>query len=229
MEEFDKSQIAWSNEWIPFTPEDARSTEIILRRELNAGHPLFVRGVEALAYWDHNNDFLFYLGEEVPQFAVVHLTFVVNHGPELPKTVFFDTLEHWVQQCLVRAKSPWEQVPAAEFLAFEMKQGKSPINWNEVALKTENLNWRGNSEDFDELYNFVINEITAHVVPQGELQEIATTEELRHRVREAAERYDATRFGTLGWYTYTRLKVVVSSWRRHRQRANQRPPNAVDC
>jgi len=44
---------------------------------------------------------LFYLGEAVPQFAVVHLTYARETRPEWPETVFFDTLEGWIERCMI--------------------------------------------------------------------------------------------------------------------------------
>jgi hypothetical protein len=44
---------------------------------------------------------LFYLGDTAPRFAVVHLTYKQETLPEWPWTVMFDTLDAWLEQCMI--------------------------------------------------------------------------------------------------------------------------------
>ena len=101
------------------------------------------------------------------------------------------------------------------------KKEKSKVNWDEEALRTETLKWKTNARDFDKLCDYVITKITAKVVPEGELDEITTTDEIRRYVREAAERYDPDKFGNLGWYAYMRLKFLVLKWRRQHRNVHK--------
>ncbi|HMJ66754.1 MAG TPA: hypothetical protein VK615_15545 [Candidatus Binatia bacterium] len=103
-----------------------------------------------------------------------------------------------------------------------MKTKKFRVKWGDDALKTEDLKWRTDPRDFDRLCNYAVGEITAKVVGPDELREIATSEEIRHHVREAAERYDPEKFGNLGWYVYTRLKFLVMKWRRQTKNAGSK-------
>jgi hypothetical protein len=72
-----------------------------LRREVPAGHVLFGRTVQTVGRRQDRDDVLFYLGESVPQFAVVHLTYTRETRPEWPDTTLFDTLEAWIDQCMI--------------------------------------------------------------------------------------------------------------------------------
>ena len=65
-----------------------------------AGHVLFGRKVQTIGRRQDCDDVLFYLGESVPQFAVVHLTYARETRPEWPNTSLFDTLDAWIQQCM---------------------------------------------------------------------------------------------------------------------------------
>ena len=47
------------------------------------------------------DDLLFFLGESGPRFAVVHLTYARETRPEWPITKLFDTLEAWIEQCMI--------------------------------------------------------------------------------------------------------------------------------
>jgi hypothetical protein len=66
-----------------------------------AGHVLIGRAVQTVGRRQDCDDVLFYLGASVPQFAVVHLTYARETRAEWPETRLFDTLEAWIQQCMV--------------------------------------------------------------------------------------------------------------------------------
>ena len=61
---------------------------------------LFGRTVQTVGRRQDCDDVLFYLGESVPQFAVVHLTYARETRPEWPNAMVFDTLDAWIQQCM---------------------------------------------------------------------------------------------------------------------------------
>ncbi len=98
---FDASQIQWRVPWWPVSPEHEAGTAAELRREMCAGHVLFGKTVQAVGCRQDRDDVLFYLGESGPQFAVVHLTYALETRPEWPRTKLFDTVEAWVQQCMI--------------------------------------------------------------------------------------------------------------------------------
>jgi hypothetical protein len=101
MTKFDPSQIQWRVPWWPVPPEHDAGTAAELHREMCAGHVLFGRTVQAVGRRQDCDDVLFYLGEAVPQFAVVHITYARETRPEWPETVFFDTLEGWIERSMI--------------------------------------------------------------------------------------------------------------------------------
>jgi|688.fasta_scaffold234429_2 hypothetical protein len=101
MTKFDASQVQWREPWLAVTPDYAPKGEAELRRELSARHVLSGRSVEAIGRRQDCDDVLFYLGDTAPRFAVVHLTYKQETLPEWPWTVMFDTLDAWLEQCMI--------------------------------------------------------------------------------------------------------------------------------
>ena len=96
------------------------------------------------------------------------------------------------------------------------------VNWDSETLRTERLDWKHNPADFERLCEYVVSRLARDVIAPGELMEITTPEELRHHVREAAERYSPEKFGNIGFYSYNRLKFLVFKWRRQHNTASQK-------
>jgi hypothetical protein len=97
MRDFDTSTIPANGHWKVLSSDDACWIEELLQRELYPGHALFGRALQAVARRYHRTrDVMFYLGEMAPRFALVSVTFTVDHGADLPRTTFFDTLEDWI-------------------------------------------------------------------------------------------------------------------------------------
>ncbi len=103
MTKFDSSQIQWRVPWWPVPPEQDAGTVAELYREMPDGHALFGRTVQTVGRRQDCDDVLFYLGESVPQFAVVHLTYARETRPEWPNATLFDTLDAWIQKCMIPA------------------------------------------------------------------------------------------------------------------------------
>ena len=101
MTKFDPSQIQWRVPWQPLSPEQDGTTVAELHREMCPGHALFGRTVQAVGRRQDCDDVLFYLGEAVPHFAVVHLTYARETRAEWPRTSLFDTLSAWIEQCMI--------------------------------------------------------------------------------------------------------------------------------
>ncbi len=101
MSKFDASQIQWREPWQLISPDYAPKAEAELHREMCAGHVLFGRSAAAIGRRKDCDDVLFYLGEALPRFAVVHLTFQQETRPEWPRTSVFDSLDDWLQQCMI--------------------------------------------------------------------------------------------------------------------------------
>jgi len=97
----DPSQIQWRVPWWPVPEEHNAGTIAELHREMSVGHILFGRSVQTVGRRQDCDDVLFYLGESTPQFAVVHLTYAKETRPEWPETKLFDTLEDWIEQCMI--------------------------------------------------------------------------------------------------------------------------------
>jgi hypothetical protein len=101
MTKFDTSQIQWREPWLAVSPDHAPKLEAELHRETRAGHVLFGRSVTAVGRRQDCDDFLFYLGDVSPQFAVVHLTFQQETRPDWPSTALFDSLASWTEQRMI--------------------------------------------------------------------------------------------------------------------------------
>jgi hypothetical protein len=95
---FDASQIQWREPWQLIPMDYASRFEAELYREMNAGHILYGRSFAVIGRRKDCDDFLFYLGDKPPRFAVVHLTFQCETRPEWPKTSVFDSLAALMEQ-----------------------------------------------------------------------------------------------------------------------------------
>ena len=83
-------------EWLEPWHQDSSGLESELVREASVRHPLF--GVKAIAVargdWD---DVLFYLPDYSSPLAVVHLTWQKEPTPEFPFTLFYSSIEDFVE------------------------------------------------------------------------------------------------------------------------------------
>jgi hypothetical protein len=101
MTKFDTSQIQWRVPWWPVSAEQDAATVAELRREMPTGHILYGRTVQTVGHRQDCDDILFYLGDSAPRFAVVHLTYAQETKPEWPSTMLFDSLQSWIEQCMI--------------------------------------------------------------------------------------------------------------------------------
>ena len=86
-------------EWLEPWYEDFTGLESELGNEVSAAHPLF--GVKAIAVArGEGDDVLFHLPDHSPPLAVVHLTWSKESTPDFPYTVFYSSLEDFVEQRL---------------------------------------------------------------------------------------------------------------------------------
>ena len=98
---FDAFSIQWQVPWMPLSLESAHHAEAKFQREACTDHVLFGRRVVAVGCRQDCDDFLFYLGDTAPCFAVIHLTYQRESRPEWPGTRLFDSLQAWIEQCMV--------------------------------------------------------------------------------------------------------------------------------
>jgi len=101
MTKFDASRIQWRVPWWPVPAEEDTRTIAELHREMPAGHVLSGRSVQTVGRRQDCDDVLFYLGESAPQFAVVHLTYARETKPEWPSTSLYDSLQSWIEHCMI--------------------------------------------------------------------------------------------------------------------------------
>jgi hypothetical protein len=101
MTKFDASQIQWREPWYAISPEYAPKAEAEPHREICPRHILFGRSATAIGQRQDRDDFLFYLGDSAPRFAVVHLTYQRETRAEWPSTTLFDSLASWVEECMI--------------------------------------------------------------------------------------------------------------------------------
>lgn len=104
---FDPFEIQWRVPWGPVPAEHNEGTIAELRREIPAGHILNGRSIQTVGRRQDCDDVLFYLGESKPQFAVVHLTYQKETNPGWPNTWLYDSLQVWVEQCLIPDAKDW--------------------------------------------------------------------------------------------------------------------------
>jgi hypothetical protein len=106
MTKLDTSQIQWREPWTVIHPNLEAESE--LKREMCAGHALFGRSVKAVGWRRGVDNFLFYLGDTPPRFAVVHLTWGQETRPEWPYIEMFDSLDDWMQRRMIPDADEWE-------------------------------------------------------------------------------------------------------------------------
>jgi hypothetical protein len=101
MAKFDPFNVQWQKPWLAVSPDIAERLVSELHREISAGHVLFGRSPLAIGRRQDRDDVLFYLGDNAPCFAVVHLTFSNETRSDWPKTRLFDSFPAWFEQCMV--------------------------------------------------------------------------------------------------------------------------------
>jgi F0F1-type ATP synthase assembly protein I len=88
-------------DWLEPWQSTTSSAELVaeLRREVGEGHPLFGKEATSVARRGDMDDVLFHLPDNIPPFAVVHLTWSGEQedAPEFPATLFYDSLPDFVQ------------------------------------------------------------------------------------------------------------------------------------
>lgn len=99
-------------EWLEPWYEDFSGLEGELGREVSADHPLF--GVRAIALArGRGDDVLFHLPDYSPPFAVVHLTWSKESTPVFPHTLFYASLEDFVERRMKSDHREYMETPAA--------------------------------------------------------------------------------------------------------------------
>jgi hypothetical protein len=73
-----------------------------LAREVSTQHPLSGKRAVAVARRHDNDDVLFFLPDGPQPLAVVHLTWRREQSSEWPWTVFFSSLQDWLERCMRR-------------------------------------------------------------------------------------------------------------------------------
>lgn len=101
MSKFDTSQIQWRVPWHAISTDYAAKAEAEIHWEMCASHVLYGRSVSAIGYRQDCDDVLFYLGEQAPSFAVVHLTYQKEARTQWPETTLFASLATWLDQCMI--------------------------------------------------------------------------------------------------------------------------------
>lgn len=95
--------------WVPISPQDSKSFEGELYREMIPSHQLYGRDLHAVARRGHKDDVLFISGINGPVF-VVHLTWSVETNPTWPWTTAYENLddffERWPREELDDAGDP---------------------------------------------------------------------------------------------------------------------------
>ncbi|TAJ69885.1 MAG: hypothetical protein EPO51_20375 [Phenylobacterium sp.] len=76
-------------------PQERRSLELELAREMPPKHLLFGRSARLLARHERRDDFLFRVGEN--EVAQVHLTWTAETDPFFPHTELHPSLEGWAR------------------------------------------------------------------------------------------------------------------------------------
>jgi hypothetical protein len=75
-----------------------------LLRELGPGHPLWGRGLRAVAQRTDSDDVLFEVSGVEPLYAVVHLTWSgkPESDPNFPDVKTFASMDHWIREGMMQ-------------------------------------------------------------------------------------------------------------------------------
>ena len=95
----DLATVQWLEPWRSVVP----GLEVELRNEASAGHPLFGAKAISVARRFDSDDVLFLLLDHPAPLAVVHLSWTgrPERNSEWPHTTFYETLEDFIEQCMI--------------------------------------------------------------------------------------------------------------------------------
>ena len=83
--------------------------EIELKKEVSERHILFKVEALSIARRTDNDDVLFFLPEHKNPLATIHLTWAGKQDghSKFPQTVFFVSLENWIENCMKLDHRSW--------------------------------------------------------------------------------------------------------------------------
>jgi hypothetical protein len=90
--------ISWLTPWIPASIDFVKE----LNREVGPNHALYQQEAIAVGRRTDEDDVLFFVPDCALPFAVVHLTWTSKQEEqsEFPATVFYSSLEDWIERCM---------------------------------------------------------------------------------------------------------------------------------
>ena len=122
--------------WFEVTSE-AHQLQRELAAELGPGHRLRGRDMQAVARRQGCDDVLFVSVDEPRVVAVVHLTY--SNGPEpdprWPGTMFFDSMQDWIERCMKPDHEDYMGEPAVAGLARELERATQILKQHGFALE----------------------------------------------------------------------------------------------
>jgi hypothetical protein len=94
----DFKKISWLTPWMPASTEFVKE----LNKEVGPNHALYQHAAMAVGRRTDEDDVLFFVPDCALPFAVVHLTWTSEQEeqPEFPATVFYSSLEDWIERCM---------------------------------------------------------------------------------------------------------------------------------
>lgn len=107
-------QIEWLEPWFPIYLDSSSPAEGELRREIIAEHPLYGLKVKAVASRLDCDDYLFFLPDNSVPLAVVHLTYQREDTANFPHTIFYASLDEWIEQDM--------RINHLEYMAYEVDE-----------------------------------------------------------------------------------------------------------
>jgi hypothetical protein len=91
-------EITWLEPWFPISSDSSSTAETELRRECAVNHPLYGLKVKVIARRADCDDYLSFLPYNPLPLAVVHLTFQREESAEFPHTIFYSSLNEWIEK-----------------------------------------------------------------------------------------------------------------------------------
>src|SRR5262245_4631768 len=104
----DFKNVVWLEPWLPASVDAAPLLIKELESEVGPKHPLFQKRAIAVGH-RCDDDVLFFLPDGPSPLAVVHLTYAnkPEQDPIWPSTVFYSSLEEWIERCMKPDNAGW--------------------------------------------------------------------------------------------------------------------------
>ena len=108
-------EISFQDPWCK-VQQHSDNLECELLKEVSNRHPLYGCRATPLAQRSDSDDVLFEITGAQSPYAVVHLTWSgeTESDPRWPHTIFFDSIDAWVEECMLPDHEEYDSLEEAE-------------------------------------------------------------------------------------------------------------------